>query len=278
MTPRRSEDLARAFGPAVGSLVEAASPYIWIDSGKIRDVAMHLRDRLGFDSLACLSGVDTKGKKNLPEGSSAGELWVVYHLGSVRTKDKIALKARLPRETPRLPSTADIWGVANWHEREAYDMYGIEFEGHPNLTRILCSEDWEGWPLRKDYEMPKSYRHIPHMRTPSGAALLENPALLEEIEKALPVAKEEKPAVKAGPVWHNPNLTLPERMKLVEGKGLFEKIFAAMAQTDCTACGYDCHGYAEAISKGADNDISKCRPGAEETKAELEKILAAGKK
>ena len=281
MTPNEIHaDLSKSFGAAVGPLVDtAASPYVWVESARVRDVARHLRDRLGFESLACLSGVDTKGKKTLDAGSSAGEFWIVYHLASVRTKDKIAIKTRLGRENPTVPSVAEVWGAANWHEREAYDMYGIRFEGHPNLTRILCPEDWEGWPLRKDYEMPRGYRHVPHERTHSGAALLENPALLEEIENAVPKpAKGKAEVVHTGPEWHNPGLTLPERMNLVTTKGVFEKLFAAMAQTDCTSCGYDCVGYAEAIYKGTDTDISKCRPGGEETKEELVKILAAGGK
>lgn len=97
-------------------------------------------------------------------------------------------------------------------------------------------------------------------------------------EAAKPAAvAEEAPAAapeKTGPAWHDEALSLEERMDLVKGMGVFEKLFAAMAQTDCTACGYDCEGYAKAIAEGEDKDISKCAPGGEETRKMLVKILA----
>ena len=73
--------------------------------------------------------------------------------------------------------------------------------------------------------------------------------------------------------WHDEALELDARMKLVEGKGLFEKLFAAMAQTDCTACGYDCEGYARAIADGEDDDLTKCAPGESETLEMLQKLM-----
>lgn len=288
MTPKEIHaDLARTFGGAIGELVETASPFVWVERNAIRDVALHLRDRLGFDSLSCLSGVHTKGMKAgtepSPDGKKAAppppeEFWVVYHLSSVKTRDKIALKVRLPLDDPRLPSVASVWGVADWHEREAYDLFGIVFEGHPNLRRILLPDDWVGHPLRKDYEEPRYYRHIPHARQPSAAALLDDPSLLEALEAEAPAAKKAEKAAPSGPPWHDPTLSLAERMALAADKGLYEKLFAAMAQTDCTACGYDCAGYAKAIYEGADTDISKCRPGAEETLEMLKKLMEEAKR
>ena len=77
------------------------------------------------------------------------------------------MKVILPRwagdkegELPEVPSVSGVWGIANWHEREAYDMFGIRFMGHPNLVRILCPDDWEGYSLRKDYEFPLEYHGI----------------------------------------------------------------------------------------------------------------------
>jgi sulfite reductase (NADPH) flavoprotein alpha-component len=91
------------------------------------------------------------------------------------------------------------------------------------------------------------------------------------------VAEEVAPAAAEGEFpWHNEDLALAERMKLADGKGLFEKLFAAMAQTDCTACGYDCEGYARAIADGEDTDLTKCAPGELETQETLEKLM--GKK
>jgi hypothetical protein len=80
-------------------------------------------------------------------------------------------------------------------------------------------------------------------------------------------------AAPAGPPWHDESLSLEERMALVKGMGLFEQLYAAMAQTDCTACGYDCEGYARAIFEGTDKDLTKCAPGELETQKMLESLM-----
>jgi NADH-quinone oxidoreductase subunit C len=80
---------------------------------------------------------------------------VVYHLYSLQYKWRIRLKVQI-EETEAVPSVASVWGTANWHEREVFDMFGIRFEGHPDLRRILMPEDWEGCPLRKDYPVQAS--------------------------------------------------------------------------------------------------------------------------
>ena len=98
---------------------------------------------LGFVYLNCLSGVDW---------IEQGELEVVYNLSSLRHKHKAEVKVRIPRENPVVRSVVSFWKTANWHEREAYDLFGIRFEGHPDHRRILLSEDWVGHPLRKDYQ------------------------------------------------------------------------------------------------------------------------------
>ena len=78
---------------------------------------------------------------------------VVYHLYSLTTNTRLRLKADVPADAPRLRSVADVWPAADWHERETYDMFGIEFEGHPDLRRILMDEDYEYHPLRKDFPL-----------------------------------------------------------------------------------------------------------------------------
>jgi NADH-quinone oxidoreductase subunit C len=95
----------------------------------------------------CLSGVDYTG----------GKLGVVYHLNSMKLNQKIVLKVDLTVETLHVQSVESVWKTANWHEREAFDLYGIIFDGHPDLRRILLPDDWEGYPMRKDYQVPEYY-------------------------------------------------------------------------------------------------------------------------
>jgi len=82
---------------------------------------------------------------------------VNYDLLSIERKDRLRLKVRIKGADPSLPSVTTIWPTANWHERENFDLFGIRFEGHPNLHRILMPDDWEGFPLRKDYPV-EGYR------------------------------------------------------------------------------------------------------------------------
>ena len=76
---------------------------------------------------------------------------VVYHLSSIAHPRGVTLKVPIPKDDPRMPTLTGVWQGADWHEREAYDLFGISFDGHPNLRRILMSADWKGHPLRKDY-------------------------------------------------------------------------------------------------------------------------------
>lgn len=99
---------------------------------------------LSFDFLSDLCGVDYMGREPRFE--------VVYHLFSITKHHRIRLKAMVG-EGEKISSVAGVWSTADWHEREAFDMYGIFFEGHPNLTRILMPENWDGHPLRKDYPL-----------------------------------------------------------------------------------------------------------------------------
>lgn len=76
---------------------------------------------------------------------------VNYHLLSIEYRTRLRLKVRLAGNDPNVLSVTPVWSTANWHERESFDLFGIRFEGHPDLTRILMPDDWEGYPLRKDY-------------------------------------------------------------------------------------------------------------------------------
>ena len=131
---------------------DAVDPCAMVDPPRIAEVCAFLRSdpECAFDSLMCLSAVDYPPEK----------LQVVYHLYSIPKKHKFVLKVDLPREDPRVPSVEPIWKMANWHEREAFDLLGVIFEGHPDLRRILLPFDWEGHPLRKDYKVPDTYRGV----------------------------------------------------------------------------------------------------------------------
>jgi NADH-quinone oxidoreductase subunit C len=157
--------LQETFSDQVIELVaEGAHPHAIVKPDRWHDMALFLRDdeRLRFDWLRCISGVDHIEDKLLTvvydlhatgQPDRPGELWHV--------RSEIAVKVRLDRDNPHIHSVADVWPTADWQEREAYDLLGIIFDNHPDLTRILCCEDWVGYPLRKDYEFPLEYQGIP---------------------------------------------------------------------------------------------------------------------
>jgi NADH-quinone oxidoreductase subunit C len=117
----------------------------------VNKISLFLRDssELLFDGLMNLSGVDEP---------KLGLLSVYYHLESTKLKHKITLKVSTDRNNPEVTTVTEIWKAADWHEREAYDLFGIIFLNHPDLRRILMPYDWDaGYPLRKDYENPEFY-------------------------------------------------------------------------------------------------------------------------
>jgi len=164
--------LKKQFGDkVVGANFQAIDPWIEIKPEGLIDVCRYLRDdaELKLEFLNCITAVDwleTDPKKAAKAGFEP-HLEVVYHLSSITMKHSLVLKVMLPRwkddepqQCPEVPSVADVWRTAEWHEREVYDLSGVWFTGHPNLRRILCPEDWEGYPLRKDYELPLEYHGI----------------------------------------------------------------------------------------------------------------------
>ena len=149
--------------------LDVKDPWIEVASERIADVSQYLHDaaEIALDSLNDLSASDwleTDPKKKLP---CDPHVQVVYHLYSYTHRHWYKLKVKLPRwrggiagDLPEVPSVSQVWGIADWHEREAYDLVGIQFLNHPNLRRILCPEDWEGHPLRKDYQFPLEYHGV----------------------------------------------------------------------------------------------------------------------
>ncbi|MDP6358372.1 MAG: NADH-quinone oxidoreductase subunit C [Planctomycetota bacterium] len=117
-------------------------PVLMVETDAVAAVCEHLRDTEGyeFDFLKNLTAVDFEG-----------HMHVIYHLYSTSLRHKIMLKVQVGREQPVVPSVEPVWRGADWQEREVFDLFGIEFAGHPDPRRIMLPEDWQGHPLRKDY-------------------------------------------------------------------------------------------------------------------------------
>jgi NADH-quinone oxidoreductase subunit C len=150
------ERLVARFGDQVtAAALDGPSPYAVVAAEALGDVARFLKDDpdLRLDNLMCLSAADYP--KDTPP-----RMEVVYHLYSYAYLHTFAVKVHLPRENPSVATVEGVWGVANWHEREAFDLFGIAFLGHSDLRRILLPDDWQGHPLRKDWQDPDFYNGL----------------------------------------------------------------------------------------------------------------------
>jgi NADH-quinone oxidoreductase subunit C len=127
-------------GEAHGPTLTTADPVVRVE--RIGDVARVMRDELGYELLSNITAVDYLAH---------GLIEVVYHFVDLRGGPVAALKVRVPRDEPRLPSLAPWWPGADLQEREAFDLYGVIFEGHPDLRRIYMWDEFEGFPMRKDF-------------------------------------------------------------------------------------------------------------------------------
>jgi NADH-quinone oxidoreductase subunit C len=169
--------LEQKFGGRIKSKnLEAIDPFVVVDPADLPEVGRFLKedDRLRFDILNDISGVDylEPDPKKAAKAGFDPHVEVVYHLSSFKLSEagrlrRFNLKVVLPRwkdnqpgNLPEVPSVTSLWASADWHEREVYDLVGVYFTGHPDLTRILLAEDWQGHPLRKDYEYPLEYHGI----------------------------------------------------------------------------------------------------------------------
>jgi len=150
------DNVKERFGDAISEFdANPTMPFFEVlDASRWVDIALYMRDNslLQFNYMACLSGVDYPDE---------GKVGIVCNLETIgKYTHKIAVKVKCSRDAGSIPSVSCVWHTANWHEREAYDMYGMVFEGHPDLRRILCPEDWTGFPLRKDYQVQETYHGI----------------------------------------------------------------------------------------------------------------------
>ncbi len=156
MTPTQiAQCLSDRFGSAITeSLPDDKHPRIHTTASHWRAIAQFLCDEpgLAFDWLSCITAVDYVADD---------QLCAVYDLYATAHKHRFAVKVFVDRADPQIPSVMDLWPAADWHEREAYDLMGIVFNGHTDLRRILLPEDWQGYPLRKDYAFPREYHGIP---------------------------------------------------------------------------------------------------------------------
>ena len=153
--------LIEKFGDTVivGEETTGLQPTLLVEPNRITQVCLELRNnpKTYFDFLSSLTGVDY--------GVESGRFGVVYHLASIPYKTQLTLKISVENnrdvnDLPTFPSITAVYKTADWHEREAYDLCGIFFEGHPDLRRILLPDDWKGFPLRKDYKNAEFYKGI----------------------------------------------------------------------------------------------------------------------
>jgi NADH-quinone oxidoreductase subunit C len=146
------------FGDVVATASVNGQLVLIVPRDHLVELATFLRDDpvCQYSHLADVTAVDYLLYN--PDGGPIGEgrsprFDVVYHLYSIALNHRVRLKVPLADDDPVLPSVTGLWPSANWAERETYDLYGITFRGHPNLSRIMTPDDWQGHPLRKDYPL-----------------------------------------------------------------------------------------------------------------------------
>jgi NADH-quinone oxidoreductase subunit C len=141
------QKLKARFGDAIReATLDRKQAIVTIGADQLREISRYCRDEETFDMLVDLTAVDWPKREERFD--------VILILYSFAKNERVRLKAHAGENEP-VPSVCEVWPAANWLERECYDMFGIVFEGHPNLTRILMPDEWQGYPLRKDYDILK---------------------------------------------------------------------------------------------------------------------------
>jgi len=193
MTPEEIQKiLVEKFGESVGTLQPAKQdPWVLVKADEIAAVCRFLKEdpRTQMDCLMNLTAIDWP-KRN--------QIDVVYHLFSYPLRHVFILKVQLDRAAPVVPSLEPIWKAADWLEREQFDLLGVQFQGHPDLRRIMLPDDWVGHPLRKDYKEGADYHHISTTRE----SPLDGFVRLDEMKKR--AAAKAAEAVPAAPAHEAP--------------------------------------------------------------------------
>lgn len=157
-------ELVRARFPGVqAQQSENAQPFLLVTPADLPAVAAFVRDarELRLDAVMDLTGYDLLKYPSTPQSSAIA---VVYLLFSYQHRHKLTLKVYAPRSACMVGTVSKVWPAALYFEREVWDLLGVHFTGHPSLRRIMTPEDWEGHPLRKDYEYPQGYHGVAHLR------------------------------------------------------------------------------------------------------------------
>ena len=159
-----AERVRARFAGVTAAATPNAQPFLAVVPADVVAVLRFLRDdpALRFDALMDLTAYDRL--KYAAAATPGDAIVVVYLLFSYTHKHKVTLEVEAPRADCRLPTASGVWPAANYFEREVWDLFGVHFDGHPNLLRIMCPQDWEGHPLRKDYRYPDQYHGVPHLR------------------------------------------------------------------------------------------------------------------
>jgi NADH-quinone oxidoreductase subunit C len=161
MTPDEiAAHLTEATGAVERHEVVHGEVSVWVGRDSWHDVALHLRDcgRCHFDFPTFLTAVDEE---------DAG-FEIVLHMYSVRRQHAVNVKAMVPKDDARIATLSDVWVGANWCERETWELFGVDFTGHPNLVKLLLPVEFEGFPLRKDFKlMTREAKEWPGMKEPA---------------------------------------------------------------------------------------------------------------
>ncbi|HUB08227.1 MAG TPA: NADH-quinone oxidoreductase subunit C [Myxococcales bacterium] len=193
LTPEQIQAaVAAKFGDAVGPLAPPAKdPFFTVKADRLLEVCRFLKAEptLAFDFLEDVTATD-----HLKEN----QIKVVYHLFSYAHRHGVVIKVELDRAAPKVASLEPLWKTADWLEREVYDLFGVTFEGHPDMRRIMMPDDWVGHPLRKDYQEAGGYEDISNVR---DSSLVEYRRMDDAVREAVEAkAKAAAPATPSTPL------------------------------------------------------------------------------